>query len=337
MKKFILACSTIVIVASLAGVAFLGLIDANTKNAALTDEVTRMQEDYDTLATKYYALLGNYSYLNYDFQNVLLQNPMPVPNPAGSGAADTQQMLTRYQALQHLYVNLQKEYNQYVENYEKLKALTDQRLMQGDLKFVITPNDPEVISLARNITGKVGNITDPSSYWKDIKALYNWVNDNIQYREDSPYPELPTNPADAQYKGLQQTDQMAQWPNETLKLGMGDCEDFAALLTSLIRAYFSNQFLVECIWITGANAGHVAVVIPFTGDQIVILDPIRDYFSHDTLGNIALNTISSEIYNWMNIWRPSLGNDVHVYRIFSDYMDKYFNGTEEYINWSYNR
>jgi predicted transglutaminase-like cysteine proteinase len=137
--------------------------------------------------------------------------------------------------------------------------------------------------------------------------------------------------------GLQQTDQMAQLPNETLRIKMGDCEDFAVLLTSMIRAYFSNQFLVECIWITGENAGHVAVVIPFNGDQIVILDPIRDYYSHTTLGNMWYNTISSEIYNWMQIWRPSLGNDVHVYRVFSDYVDKYFNGTEEYINWMYNR
>jgi hypothetical protein len=222
-----------------------------------------------------------------------------------------------------------------VENYQKLKSLTDQRLMQGDLKYLITPKDPQIVNLVRDITGKV-NATNPDDYPKDIKAIYNWVNDNVKYREDGYYPELPSDPSDGLTEGLQQTDQMAQRPNETLKLRMGDCEDFAALLTSMLRAYFDNR-LVECIWITGANAGHVAVVIPFNGDKIVILDPIRDYYSHDTLGNIALNTISSEIYNWMNIWRPSLGNDVHVYRIFSDYIDLNFNSTEQYINWMYTR
>ena len=338
MKKSILTFAVIIIIASLGSAAFLSLNDANTRNTGVTSDLTKLQENYDTLQSKYYALMGNYSALEYEYQSVLLQNPYSsVPNPAGSGAPDTQQVLSRYQALQQMYVNLLNEYNQYVADYLKLKSITDQRLMQGDLKSLITPNDPQVMNLTYSITGKTGNTTDPNEYFKDIQAMYDWVNTNIKYRDDGLYPVLPDNPAEVVANGLQQTDQMAQLPNETLRIKMGDCEDFAVLLTSMIRAYFSNQFLVECIWITGENAGHVAVVIPFNGDQIVILDPIRDYYSHTTLGNMWYNTISSEIYNWMQIWRPSLGNDVHVYRVFSDYVDKYFNGTEEYINWMYNR
>ncbi len=338
MKKSVLTFAVIVIIATLGGAAFFSLNQANTSNTGATTDLAKLQKDYESLQMKYYALMGNYSALEYDYQSILLQNPYSlVPNPAGSGTSDTQQVLSRYQALQQMYVNLLSEYNQYVSDYLKLKSLTDQRLMQGDLKSLVTPNDPEVVSLTYNITGKIGNTTDPNSYFKDIKAIYNWVSNNIKYRDDGLYPVLPYNPGDITADGLKNTDQMAQLPNETLRIRMGDCEDFAVLLTSMIRAYFDSRFLVECIWITGANAGHVAVVIPFNGDQIVILDPIRDYYSHDTLGNIALNTISTEIYNWMQIWRPSLGNDVHVYRVFSDYMDQYFNGTEEYINWMYNR
>ncbi|MCW4019543.1 MAG: transglutaminase-like domain-containing protein [Candidatus Bathyarchaeota archaeon] len=337
MKKFTLAFSAVIIIASLTLAMFLSLNAANTQNSGDASDLTKLQEEYEELQEKYYALLGNFSALEYDYQSILLQNPFSVPNPSGSGSADTQQMLSRYQALQQMYISLQNEYNQYVADYEKLKSITDQRLMRGDLKSLITPNNPEVMNLTYSITGKVGNTTDPNAYWKDIKAIYDWVNTNIEYRDDGLYPILPETPAEAITEGLQQTDQTAQLPNETLHVRMGDCEDIAALLTSMIRSYFSNQFLVECIWITGQNAGHVAVVIPFSGDQIVILDPIRDYYSHDTLGNIALNTISSEIYNWMQIWRPSLGNDVHVYRVFSDYMDQYFDDTEEYINWMYNR
>ena len=334
MKKSVLAFFAILIIASIASVTFLGLNYASSQAAAQTSQLNRIQEDYDSLQTKYYALLGNYSALAYDYQSVLLQNPLPVPNPANSAFPDTQQALSRYQALQQLYINLQNEYNQYIADYQALKALTDGRLMSGDLKFLITPNDPTVMNLTFSLTGKIHNGTDPDKFFPDIKAIYNWVNANIKYREDGLYPELPGNPADAA-KGLKQTDQMAQLPNETLAIRMGDCEDIAALLTSMIRAYFDNR-LVECIWITGANAGHVAVAIPFQNDRIVILDPIRDYYSHDTLGDMTYNTISSEIYNWMQIWRPSLGNDVHVYRVFSDYMDRYFNGTEEYITWMYN-
>jgi hypothetical protein len=188
--------------------------------------------------------------------------------------------------------------------------------MRGNIKDFITSSDLAVVSLTYSITGKTGNVTDPNSYWKDIKAIYDWVNVNIKYREDGLYPILPQDPKE---------------------MRMGDCEDTAALLASMVKAYFSDQFMVECIWITGETAGHVAVQIPFDGFKLVILDPIRDYYSHDSLGNIALNSVSTEIYNWMNIWRPSLGNDIHVYRIFSDYMDKYFDTTEEYVTWMYNR
>ena len=323
-------------ISSLVATAFLSLNYEASQNAADSAQLVQLEKDYDSLRMQYYELATNFSSLQYNYSSILLQNPLSVPNPGSSGTVDTQQMLTRYQALQEMYLELQSEYNQYIENYQTLKSLTDLRVMQGDLSYLITPGNPAVVSIVQNITGKTGNTTDPNSYWKDIKAMYNWVASNIKYRVDSLYPVLPDNPADAA-NGLTQTDSATQYPNETLAFRAGDCDDIASLLTSMIRCYFNNQFLVECIWITGSTAGHVAVVIPFSGDQICILDPIRGYYTHDTLGNIALNMISSEIYNWLNLWRSSLGNDVYVYRIYSDYMDKTFNGTEDYVNWSYSR
>lgn len=338
MKKSMLAFAAIALVACVGSVTFLSLSDVSSRNDGLNDDLIRLQKAYEELATNYYMLMGNYSALEYDYQNILLQNPYSlVPNPGSATSSDTQQMLSRYQALQILYMQLLNKYNGFVDSYKRLKENSDQRLMQGDLRSLVTPNDPEIVNLAYNITGKIGNASDPETDWKNIKALYDWVNTNIEYREDGLYPALPDNPTKTSELNLQMTDQMAQLPNETLSIRMGDCEDIANLLTSLIRAYYNNRFLVENIWITGENAGHVAVLIPFDGEKIVVMDPIRDYYSHDTLGNIWVNTISTEIYNWMNIWRPSLGNDVHVYRVYSDYMDRFFNGTEEYINWMYNR
>jgi hypothetical protein len=219
MKKSTLAFSAVVIIASLVLAMFLSLNAANTQNSGAASDLTELQEDYQELQEKYYALLGNFSALEYDYQGILLQNPFSVPNPSGSGSADTQ-MLSRYQALQQMYISLQNEYNQYVADYERLKSITDQRLMRGDLKSLITPNDPEVMNLTYSITGKVGNVTDPDSYWKDIKALYDWVNTNIEYRDDGLYPILPDNPAEVITEGLQQTDQNAQLPNETLSVRM---------------------------------------------------------------------------------------------------------------------
>ncbi len=340
MRRSLLAFSVIALIASLSGVTFLSLSDVSSRNDGLKTNLDNLQEAYDSLQTQYYALLGNYSVLEYDYQNILLQNPYAlVPNPGASAIPDTQQMLARYQGLQQLYIKLLTEFNEYKDSYQRLKVMSDQRLMEGNLRSLINPDDPDVISLTYSLTGKPDNKSapDPAKYWEDITKIYNWVKENIEYREDGLYPELPSDPSDPSFEELHMTDQMAQLPNETLRVKMGDCEDFAALITSMIRAYFNKTYLVESIWITGANAGHVAVVIPFQKDQIAILDPNRNYFSHDTLGNMGYNNISSEIYNWMNIWRPTLGNDVHVYRVFSDYMDKFFNGTEEYINWMYNR
>ena len=331
MNKTVLVFSALVIVASLAAVSFLSLSDVDSRNAKLTVNLSNLQEDYDTLRAKYYNLLGNYSALETDYASILLQNPSSVPNPASSGV-DTVNS-SRLEALQELYNKLKAQYNSFVAEYHKLRTATDQRLLRGNAQIFITPSDPAVMSLVYNTTGKTSNTDNPDEYWKDIKAMYDWVNTNIRYREDGLYPILPYDLED----GLEQTDQMAQFPNETLTFKMGDCEDIAALLASMIRAYFNNTYTTECIWITGESAGHVAVQIPFNGEKLVILDPVRDYYSHDTLGDIALNSISTEMYSWMNIWRPSLGKDLHVYRIFSDYLDIYFESNEEYLNWMYDR
>ncbi len=336
MNRSVIAFSALAIVAVLASVAFLNLNSANVQNASLSRNLASLQDQYDELQTKYYYLLGNYSYLEWNYTNILMENPSLVPNPGDSGIGNDTS-LSRLQALQDLYANLKKEFDQYKADYQKLRTMTDLRLMRGDLKALIMPSDPEVVNLTRSIVGKTLTGNDSDINWGDIKALYDWVNNNIKYREDGLYPVLPESPVDLETKSLEQTDQMAQLPNETLALKQGDCEDTAALLASMLRAYFNNRYTVECVWITGENAGHVGVMIPFNGDKIVILDPVRDYYSHDSLGDIALNSASTEIYNWMNIWRPSLGNDVHVYRVFSDYMDKYFESTEEYLNWMYSR
>ncbi|MFB3888088.1 MAG: transglutaminase family protein [Candidatus Bathyarchaeia archaeon] len=333
MKKSMFVFFALVITASLVAVLFLNLGDVNSRNDKLATSLSELQEDYDTLRVKYYALLGNYSIMETSYANFLLQSPLAVPNPGSSGEEALN--VSRYEALQSLYSKLKVKYDQFVGGYQQLRYQTDQRLLRGSAERFIQPADPAVMSLTYNITGKVGNTTDPGQYWKDIKAMYDWVNNNIKYREDGLYPILPEDPGES--PDLEQTDQTAQMPNETLALKSGDCEDIAILLCSMVRSYFNKQFTVECIWLTGETAGHVAVQIPFSGEKLVILDPVRDYYSHDTLGDIALNNVSTEIYNWMNIWRPSLGNDVQVYRVFSDYVDKYFQSNEDYLNWMYNR
>ena len=80
-------------------------------------------------------------------------------------------------------------------------------------KLYITPDDPLVLQILANIT------TNPLiPDWIEIR---DWVAYNIDYTVDS------------EVHGVRE---FWQFPNETLTLRTGDCEDFSILLCSLLRA-----------------------------------------------------------------------------------------------------
>jgi hypothetical protein len=163
--------------------------------------------------------------------------------------------------------------------------------------------------------------------------LYDWVVSNITYNYDGFYPILPLSlPGDVTY-----ITEMWQFPNETLSVRRGDCEDMAILLCSMIRNYVEGNYWAECIWIAGSDGGHVAVQIPVSDDKIAILDPAGNYFTSDGLGHLVSKDISTEVGTWLDYWKPQLGNDVRVYRVFADYMDQSFISTVEYTAWMYSR
>jgi prefoldin subunit 5 len=221
----------------------------------------------------------------------------------------------------------------YVAAYENLRDKVNQRWDQVNVEPFITPQDQAVRDIVYAITGGWSNPSDWNEYWNDVKAMYIWVVDNIEYRYDGLYPMLPNDPSG----DLQFRKDMWQFPNETLSLRKGDCEDMAILLCSMIRCYNNMKYQVECIIIVNSTLGHMAVQIPVPGYKLVILDPAGKYYSHDVWGNIAFNDITTEINNWLNYWKPYMGSDVYVSRIFSDYIDKTFTSTNEYITWMYSR
>ena len=79
----------------------------------------------------------------------------------------------------------------------------------------ITPEDQNVIEL-KNIILKEKTPVTPN--WM---ALRDWISNNIQYKRDSE---------------IHGESEYWQFPNETIQLGIGDCEDFSILLCSLLRA-----------------------------------------------------------------------------------------------------
>jgi hypothetical protein len=79
----------------------------------------------------------------------------------------------------------------------------------------ITPEDKNVVELKNKI------LKDKTVVTPDWIALRDWVGHNIQYRSDLE---------------IHGEDDFWQFPNETIQLKTGDCEDFSILLCSLFRA-----------------------------------------------------------------------------------------------------
>jgi len=275
-------------------------------HAILNEQYTQLQGDYDTLLLEY----QDYLTLEQQYNTLLLQ----------------------YNNLQSQYTSLEDEYNRYVTAYQNLRDEINQRRNHPDVESFVTPQDSSVIVPVLDITGGWSNTSDWNEFWDDVKAMYQWVVDNIEYRYDGLYPVLPYDPSG----GVSYSTEMWQFANETLDLQKGDCEDQAILLCSLIRSYCSLNW-IECIGISSSTSAHLAVQILVSGDKLVIFDPAGNYYSHDFWGDIEFNDITTEINNWLDYWKPSMGSDVYVYRVFSDYMDKTFSSTSEYLVWMYSR
>ena len=293
-----------------------------TQITALNNQLQQLEEWLDgnrTLLSQTQAWLqANVTY--YESQITYLQNEITA-------------LQNEVDSLNAQLTALEEEYEAYVSAYQSLREKVNQRWYQINVEPFITPNDQAVRNIVYSVTGGWSNPSDWNEYWQDIKAMYDWVVDNVEYRSDGLYPMLPYTPSgDLDFRM-----DMWQFPNETLSLRKGDCEDMAILLCSMIRCYCDMKYQAECILIVSSTSAHVGVQLPVSGYKLVILDPAGRYYSHDAWGNIAFNDITTEINNWLDNWKPTMGSDVYVRRVFSDYLDEKFTSTSEYISWMYSR
>jgi transglutaminase-like putative cysteine protease len=83
------------------------------------------------------------------------------------------------------------------------------------VKLFVTPREPSLVALKNEV------LKDAPLKVKDWIALRNWVGNNIQYEHDD------------EVYGVRD---YWQFGKETVSLRTGDCEDFAILLCSLLRA-----------------------------------------------------------------------------------------------------
>ena len=297
----------------------------NSSYSSLNSHYISLQSSYNalnatctSLNSQYLALQSSYNSLNYSYTSLNSQYLA---------------LQSSYNSLRTQYDALLASYNATPTEYDQLRYQIDQRVQHYDIYEFITANDPSVQQITTQITGGWSNTSDWNEYWTDTKALYDWVVANITYNYDGFYPILPLSlPGNVTF-----ITEMWQFPNETLNVKRGDCEDMAILLCSMIRYYVEDNYWAECIWIAGSNGAHVAVQIPVSEDKLAIVDPAGNYYTSDGLGHLVSKDITTEIGTWLDYWKPQLGSDARVYRVFADYMDQTFISTSDYTVWMYSR
>jgi len=90
----------------------------------------------------------------------------------------------------------------------------------------ITPEDPSIINLKNEILQD--NIAILTPDWMKFR---DWVGNRIEYKQDSE---------------IHREMEYWQFPNETIQLKTGDCEDFSILLCSLLR---SNGWETDSVYV----------------------------------------------------------------------------------------
>jgi len=222
----------------------------------------------------------------------------------------------------------QDENTRMTNNYSSLRAQIDLKLGRGeDSEKFITPNDPLVVARAIQIAGTYTQ--DANKLWRDYQRLYQWVVDNIKYNYDTNLPLLPM----AMSGDLTWEQEYWRMPEETLNNKVGDCEDMAALLASLMLSYNNQQYGVWAIIIRNQDSGHVAVALPVVGKELSILDPAGKYYTGYRANWLRSFEVGVAVSDWLAAWAPDMPG-AKITAVFSDDFYKEFSGTQDFINWA---
>jgi hypothetical protein len=191
-------------------------------------------------------------------------------------------------------------------NYSVILEFINQRfgLVEEDATQFITPYDGTVGALVDSLVTPFTN-TDWNKAWADYKTMYNWVRYNIEYSYDTPLPILPDD------------------------LAVGDCEDQALLLASMLLNYVDSDYRVFCIGISNGDTGHMAVCIPVVDEQMAILDPIAGFYTTSVYGMDGI-PITNALNQWLNVWSDQIPG-AQVTLLFGE--DEYyeFDGNADFL------
>jgi len=128
-----------------------------------------------------------------------------------------------------------------VASYEK-PPTTQFDMTELEIKACITPNCTLVWDCLQDILGD-----PPYELSRDgFDAIRDWVAANIEYKSD---------------KEQWGVEEYWQTPDETLSLHTGDCEDFAILLCTLLRAYgIGEEQIYVAVGVDNEGYGHAFLI-----------------------------------------------------------------------------
>ncbi|MGD2142078.1 MAG: hypothetical protein PVH79_01205 [Candidatus Bathyarchaeota archaeon] len=221
--------------------------------------------------------------------------------------------------------NLQADLEEYFTRFKRLKGEINSRVaLDGNYSRFVMPQDPDVSDWTFEITG---GFTDPDSMvelLEDYQALYDWIEIQIEDVADSAYPYVYADPSIS----VRWIRHSVRYPNETLVESMGDCEDQAILLLSMMASH-NDLYDKWCITLDWEGGGHVAVAFPIGTTEIVILDPTKDYTSIPSDASPA-ETAEEAIEAWMGLFEEE---GIYVSGIFDEDEYQEFVNTTEFLDW----
>ena len=216
---------------------------------------------------------------------------------------------------------------QMLSQYSSLSEQVNLRFGQGeDSQSFVTPDNALVSTEAREIAGEYSQ--DINEFWSDYMRLYRWVVNNVEYSHDSYLPFLPvTMGGDLIWRS-----ECWRMPAETLKDGVGDCEDMAVLLASLMLSYNNERFTVWALEINNGATAHLAVAFPVAGNKLTILDPAGNYYTGYPAGYLMSYDVDVAVTKWLSHWKKEMPG-AEITFAFSNKLYRQFSSSEEFINW----
>ncbi len=169
---------------------------------------------------------------------------------------------------------------------------------ESEFKSYITPQCPQVVQTLRSILGDPPYEVSQTGF----DGIRTWVANEIDYVSDEKHS----------WGDYWQT------PEETLRLGTGDCEDFSILLCSLLRAY-------------GIAAEHVYVAIGVDDEKNEHAFLIEDWNCDGEWRRIepqAPAEVSSHLL--LNFLMPHPDSRLDKYRITAAWNDLYYHSDDSF-------